>query len=97
MKLAHIADKVAADLYRQPINGWVSQLAMIRNTCDRATCRNLSISMLDRLSDMVERRLKKNAVKIAECSGYLHVQPRSKTRSSLHARTKPQSTLRPAP
>lgn len=58
MKLAQTADHVAASLYVKPINPWVSQSELIRDACDIATGGELSPSMLDRLCDMVQRRLK---------------------------------------
>jgi hypothetical protein len=58
MKLAHIADKVAADVYRRPISNVISQREIVRYACDLATDQELSVSMLDRLCDMVQRRLR---------------------------------------
>lgn len=57
MRLAHIADRVATDIYTRPINHDVPISAVIRDVCDHATYGDLSASMLDRLADMVERRL----------------------------------------
>lgn len=58
MKLSHIADRVAADVYTRPINPNTSTSAVVRDACDIATGSDLSTSMLDRLCDMVERRLR---------------------------------------
>ncbi len=57
MKLAHIADKVAMDVYTRPINPNVPQAEIVRDACDLATGSDLSTSMLDRLCDMVKHRL----------------------------------------
>jgi hypothetical protein len=58
MKLAHIADKVAADIYTRPMLQFaVCRDAVIRDAADFATGGDLSTSMLDRLCDMVARRL----------------------------------------
>jgi hypothetical protein len=58
MKLAHIADKVAMDIYIRPINPNVSTTSVVRGACDAATAYVLPQSALDRLCDMVERRLR---------------------------------------
>ncbi len=59
MKLAHIADQVAADIYTRPIHPTRSQASVILDACDTATGGALSPKALDRLVDMVERRLAK--------------------------------------
>lgn len=57
MKLTHIADKVAADIYRQPIDPDKRTADAVRDACGGYTAGDLSMSMLDKLCDMVERRL----------------------------------------
>jgi len=57
MKLAHIADRVAKDVYTRPINPDISTSAVVRDAADMATGGDLSTSMLDRLCDMIEARL----------------------------------------
>ncbi len=57
MKLAHIADDIAADIYTRPIHPTRSQASVILDACDTATGGGLRASTLDRLVDMVERRL----------------------------------------
>lgn len=60
MKLAHIADRVAAEFHRGvPCNPYLGGYDAIRDACDGATGGELSTSMLDRLADMVARRLDK--------------------------------------
>jgi hypothetical protein len=58
MKLAHIADRVAMDIYTRPISTIYSTPHVVRDACVTATGGDLSTSMLDRLVDMVERRLR---------------------------------------
>jgi hypothetical protein len=57
MRLAHIADRIATDIYTRPIDHEVRLSAVIRDACDQATYSDLPCSTLDRLADMVERRL----------------------------------------
>lgn len=57
MKLAHIADRVAADIYRQPICHEISTETVIRFRADIETGSDLSCSDLDRLCDMIKARL----------------------------------------
>jgi len=66
MRLAHIADRVARDLYTRPIDPWRPGASVmrhacydaLRDACDLATGSDLSTSLLDRLADMVEARLR---------------------------------------
>ncbi len=58
MKLAHIADTVAKDVYTRPINPDISTSAVVRDAADMATGGDLSTSMLDKLCDMIEARLR---------------------------------------
>jgi hypothetical protein len=60
MKLAHIADRIAADIFEPamltaPPNSLDRDLT--RDACNHATGGELSPRLLDRLADMVEWRL----------------------------------------
>jgi hypothetical protein len=46
------------DIYIRPINPNVSTASVVRGACDAATAYVLPQSALDRLCDMVERRLR---------------------------------------
>jgi hypothetical protein len=75
VKLAHIATTVAADIYTRPIDPDRRTAAVVRDACDLATTGDLSTSMLDRLCDMVELRLRNpSRYRLAEVS--LHTQGR---------------------
>lgn len=58
MKLSPIADRIAADVYTRPINPWVRTSAIVQDAVDRATGLELSLSVRNRLCEMVELRLR---------------------------------------
>jgi hypothetical protein len=60
MRLTHEADRIAKDVVAyvrrgEPVPTW----RQLRDDCDLSTYSDLAPSILDRLTDMVERRVKR--------------------------------------
>ncbi len=53
MKLAHIADKVAADIYTKKINPHVSTHDVVRDACDMKTTAERSEEALAAIKDLI--------------------------------------------
>jgi hypothetical protein len=57
MKLADDADRVATRIYHQPLHPWRYEEGAIRDAADLATYSALTTLQLDRLCDMIHKRL----------------------------------------
>jgi hypothetical protein len=64
MKLAPIADRVAAEVYVAEIDPWHAQESVIRDRADFASDCELSTWQLDLLCDMIRKRLRNMPVRL---------------------------------